>query len=86
MDKIDIRGIKAGQKCWLLEDRAVWNVCNAEILHVLPHPEDPEDKLIVYRWFGTNKKWWWYGITSASYQEENLDYIKKVVNKRFSDD
>lgn len=78
---IEPREMKPGDKCWIFDDRANNDICEAEILHVLPHPEDPEERLIVYRWFGTNKKWWWYGVTDIDYQELNHELIKRKVEK-----
>lgn len=84
---IDPNLIEPGQKCWLYDDRARWDVCYATILHVLPHPEDPNDRLIVYRWYGEIKQWWWYGVTSASYQELYLDLtVKKVRHNYFNNE
>ena len=72
---------KEGKSYYLYEDRAENSVCKAHVLHILPHPEDPDDNLIVYRWFGKHKRWWWYGITSVSHQRDLEGYVKKMVQR-----
>lgn len=77
-----IRHFKEGQKRYIYDDRASDNVCKAHILKVLPHPEDPDDHLIVYRWYGKHKRYWWYGVTETWMQRLWADYVKKVIDKR----
>jgi hypothetical protein len=83
---INPREVKSGQRCWLYETRADRDLCYAHILHVLPHPENPDDKLIVFRWFGIHKRWWWYGVTSMSYQELYLDLTTRKVKKIYENE
>lgn len=81
MNKINPNYFKEGKECWMYDSRAEFDVCYAHILYVLPHPENHNDRLIVYRWFGKNKKWWWYGVTSISDQELEMDYVTKTVER-----
>ena len=71
--------IQEGKSYYFYDDRAVDNVCKAHVLHVLPHPEMEEDRLIVYRWYGKHKQRWWYGVTTISQQEIWADYCKDAV-------
>jgi hypothetical protein len=71
--------IQEGKSYYFYDDRAVDNVCKAHVLHVLPHPEREEDRLIVYRWYGRHKQRWWYGVTTISQQEIWADYCKDAV-------
>ena len=70
---------KEGKTYYLFDSRAEHDVCKAHVLHVLPHPENPDERLIVYRWFGKHKRHWWYGITDLYIQNLYADYVKKVV-------
>ena len=72
---------KEGKTYYLYDERAEHDVCKAHILHVLPHPEYPNDRLIVYRWFGKHKRWWWYGVTSVSHQDELAEHVTKMVRR-----
>lgn len=72
---------KEGKTYYLYEPRAEKNVCKAHVLHVLPHPENPEERLIVYRWFGRRKRGWWYGVTDIFIQDLYAEYVKKVIQK-----
>ena len=76
------RPFKEGQKRYLYDNRAEDNVCLAHIIEVLPHPEDKDERLIVYRWFGKHKRHWWYGITETWLQDLRADYCQKVVRYR----
>lgn len=71
--------IQEGKACYLYEERAVDCVCKAHVLHILPHPDSDDDKLIVYRWYGTRRRHWWYGVTTISKQEFWAEYVEKVV-------
>lgn len=71
--------IKEGKTYYFYDDRAVDDVCKAHVLHILPHPDRIDDRLIVYRWFGRHKRRWWYGITTISQQEIWEDYCKDAV-------
>lgn len=70
---------KEGQKRYIYDDRATDNVCLAHILHLLPHPENNDEQLIVYRWYGKHRRHWWYGITETWKQDLWAEYIAKVV-------
>lgn len=71
--------IKEGKTYYFYDDRAVDDVCKAHVLHILPHPDRIDDRLIVYRWFGKHKRRWWYGITTISQQEIWEDYCKDAI-------
>lgn len=72
--------IKEGKQYYFYDDRAKDDVCKAHVLHILPHPERDDDKLIVYRWYGKHRQYWWYGVTTISQQKLWSDYVQK---KRF---
>ena len=74
-----LKPFKVGQKRYLYDDRAVDDVCLAHILHILPHPDCEDEKLIVYRWYGKHKRYWWYGITQLWQQKLWADYCQNVV-------
>ncbi len=78
--KTKIRSFKEGQKRYIYDSRASDNVCKAHILKVLPHPDAPDEQLIVYRWYGKHKRYWWYGVTQTWTQRVWADYIKKTVD------
>lgn len=67
---------------YLYDHRAADNVVKAHIIVYLPHPERPDDRLIVYRWFGTHKQYWWYGVTDEEEQDLWKDYVQKVLKRR----
>lgn len=71
--------IQEGKAYYFYDDRATDSVCKAHVLHILPHPDRIDDRLIVYRWFGKHKRRWWYGITTISQQEIWEDYCKDAV-------
>ena len=73
---------REGNKIYLYDDRAENNVCAANILKVIDHPEDPNDRLIVYRWWSNHKKKWFYGVTEIWKQELWKDYVNKVTNNK----
>ena len=77
-----LKPFKVGQKRYLYDDRAEDDVCLAHILHVLPHPEDAGEQLIVYRWFGKHKRHWWYGVTETWKQDLWEAYCQDVVNHK----
>ena len=77
---------KVGNAYYLYDDRAEHDVCKAHILAILPHPEDnagrdKTDKLIVYRWYGKHKRYWFYGVTTYWQQTMWADYVKSKVEK-----
>lgn len=79
-----MKTIKEGKAYYFYDERADFNVCKAHVLKILPHPEHDDDRLVVYRWYGKHRRYWWYGITSANKQatyepvvQETLKYIKK---------
>ena len=47
-----------GKAYYFYDERANRDVCKAHVLHILPHPEDKNDHLIVYRWYGTHRQYW----------------------------
>ncbi len=71
--------IEIGKTYYFYDDRAVDDVCKAHVLHILPHPEREDDRLIVYRWYGKHKKRWWYGVTTTRQQEICADYCKDAI-------
>ena len=73
---------KVGKKYHLYNNDACFDFCLAEIVAVMIHPEDETDKLIVYRWFGTHKRWWHYSITTASQQERMKDFVTKMMERK----
>ena len=79
-----MKKIKEGKCYYFYDDRATEDVCKAHVLHILPHPERDDDKLIVYRWYGKHRQYWWYGITNFTQQEIWKEYVKKVVEIRKS--
>lgn len=70
---------EVGRAYYLYDDRAVDGVCKAHVLHVMPHPEREDDRLIVYRWYGIHRRYWWYGVTTVSKQDIWAEYCKEVV-------
>ena len=74
--------IKEGKSCYFYDERANRDVCKAHVLHILPHPEDNEDRLIVYRWYGIHRQHWWYGVTTLKTQELWREYVDKVTENR----
>lgn len=74
--------IEEGKTNYFYDDRAEEDVCKAHVLHILPHPEREDDRLIVYRWYGKHRRHWWYGVTTISQQELWADYVQKVVHYR----
>lgn len=71
--------IQEGKTYYFRDYRAADGVCKAHVLHILPHPEKEEDQLIVYRWYGKHKQYWWYGVTTLSEQQLWADYCKNRV-------
>ena len=71
--------IEEGKQYYFYDDRAEEDVCKAHVLHILPHPDRDDDKLIVYRWYGKHRQRWWYGMTTISQQEMWADYVQKVI-------
>ena len=71
-----------GKANYFYDDRAEEDVCKAHVLHILPHPEREDDRLIVYRWYGKHRQRWWYGVTTLSQQELWVDYVQKVIYHR----
>ena len=71
-----------GKTNYFYDSRADDDVCKAHVLHILPHPEREDDRLIVYRWYGTHRQHWWYGVTSIGQQELWEDYVQKVIHNR----
>lgn len=76
-----MREIKEGKTYYFYDDRAEYSVCKAHVLKILPHPEYEDDRLIVYRWFGKHRRYWFYGVTSIRKQEMAADYVQKVVDE-----
>jgi len=74
--------IQESKTYYFYDDRAEENVCKAHVLHMLPHPERDDDRLIVYRWYGKHRQRWWYGVTTISQQELCADYVQKVIDYR----
>ena len=74
--------IEEGKQYYFYDDRAEKNVCKAHVLHILPHPDRDDDRLIVYRWYGKHRQRWWYGVTTISKQELWADYVQKVIHHR----
>lgn len=72
--------IEEGKTYYFYDERAVDGVCKAHVLHVLPHPEREDDRLVVYRWYGKHRRHWWYGVTTVSQQDLWADYCKNVLN------
>lgn len=60
-------------------------IVKAHILHILPHPEDPDNRLIVFRYWSIRLHRWHYEITDANSQAriEKLvyEYVKKWREK-----
>lgn len=71
--------IQEGKTYYFYDFRAADCVCKAHVLHILPHPEKEEDRLIVYRWYGKHKQRWWYGVTTLSQQQMWADYYTDAV-------
>lgn len=74
--------IEEGKQYYFYNGRAEKSVCKAHVLHILPHPERDDDKLIVYRWYGKYMQCWWYCVTTISQQELWADYVQKVIHHR----
>ena len=54
------------------------NVVKAHILHILPHPEDPDNRLIVFRYWSVHTHRWHYEIADANLQaaiEKDVDNV-----------
>ena len=77
---MEIKDIKVGKTYYFYDNRAVDDVCKAHVLALLPHPEREDDRLIVYRWWGKHRRYWWYGVTTIRQQEIWADYCKNAVN------
>ena len=73
---------EVGKAYYFYDDRADRDVCKAHVLHILPHPEREDDRLIVYRWYGIHRRRWWYGVTTVSQQEIWADYCLDVAKIR----
>ena len=73
-----------GKAYYFYDERANRDVCKAHVLHILPHPEDKNDHLIVYRWYGTHRQYWWYGVTTEKYQKLYREYVEKVMSSKKS--
>ena len=73
--------IREGKQHFLYDERAAESVCLAYVLHILPHPEREDDRLIVYRWRSSHRKHWWYGVTTISKQESLAEYVSMVVHQ-----
>jgi len=69
--------IQEGKAYYFYDDRATDSVCKAHVLHILPHPESNNNKLIVYRWYGKHRRRWWYGVTTLAIQEIWDEYCQK---------
>lgn len=73
--------ITVGKKYYFYDERAKHCVCTAHVLHILPHPERENDRLIIYRWYGKYKKRWWYGVTDGRTQMCWKDYCQDVAEQ-----
>ena len=73
--------INIREKNYLYDERAENNVCSADILLIMPHPERVDDRLYVYRWYSKHKQRWFYGVTDKQTQELWADFCQKVVKK-----
>lgn len=73
---------KVGKKYHFYENGAMFDFCLAHVLSVLPHPEDDTDQLIVYRWHGVHKQWWFYRVTTAKEQEQMKDYVARQIERK----
>lgn len=68
---------------YLYDNRSTDDVVKAHIIAYLPHPESPNDRLIVYRWFGTHRRYWWYGVTSEKQQDHIWkDYVQVLEHRK----
>lgn len=74
--------IEEGKQYYFYDDRAEDDTCKAHVLHILPHPDRADDRLVVYRWFGKHCRYWWYGVTTISQQELWADYVQKIIYYR----
>lgn len=61
-------------------------VVKAHILHFLPHPEDPDNRLIVFRHWSIYTHSWHYEVTDANFQASIEKYVddalKRIREKR----
>ena len=73
---------KVGKAYYLYDNRAERNECKAHILAILPHPELSDDNLIVYRWWGKHKRYWFYGVTTYWQQDIWADYVGIILAKK----
>ena len=67
---------------YLYDERADDNVVKAHIIAYLPNPERQDDRLIVYRWYGKHRHYWFYGVTKEQIQAIWEDYVQKVLERR----
>lgn len=61
------------------------NVVKAHILHILPHPEDPDNRLIVFRRWSNHTHSWYYEVTDANFQasiEKDVDDALEIMRER----
>ena len=73
--------INIREKNYLYDERAENNVCSADILLIMPHPERVDDRLYVYRWYSKQRKQWVYGVTDRKTQTIWEDYCQTIVKK-----
>lgn len=74
--------IEEGKSYYFYDDKAQDAECKAHVLHMLPHPELDDDRLIVYRWYGKHHQRWWYGMTTISQQELWANYVQRIIHYR----
>ena len=57
------------------------NVVKAHILHILPHPEDPDNRLIVFRYWSFRTRRWHYEIADANLQAAIEEYVDVTLER-----
>lgn len=77
-----MKPFKIGTKRYIYDPRAQDDVCLAHILAVMPHPDNDEDQIIVYRFWGKHRKYYFYGAKQASLLGLWNGYVNDVVQYR----
>lgn len=60
------------------------DVCKAHVLAILPHPTDPNDRLIAFRYYGRHRQYWHYALIEESDlgSEWRAISLRSILQKR----
>lgn len=58
------------------------DVRKCHVLAILPHPTDPNDRLIAFRYFGKYRQWWHYALIEESELEMGKELVSTILERR----